>query len=214
MVNIVSSAKTLFNRSTREVLCNGIRRRKDKFKQDVLSKKYDEVFAYRFMIYIRNYAQHGHLPIGRIYDEKRFCFDLMQILTTHHIKPNKAIKESMIKVHDEIIERFEDEPRVAVTYMIDSFTVTVYEIYYVFLQTIEDDVKEIFSKRLYLLNIYPKLIYKGNNVLNGYVVYQIGENNELHVYDPNECLLNTYNEYKEEAKSVYYKYKAEHVEVG
>ncbi len=110
--------------------------RKDKFKQDVLSKN----------------------------DEKRFCFDLMQILTTQHIKPNKAIKESMIKVHDEIIERFEDEPRVVVTYTIDSFTVTVYEIYYVLLQTIEDDVKEIFSKQLYLLNTYPELIYKGNNV--------------------------------------------------
>ncbi len=37
---------------------------------------------------------------------------------------------------------------------------------------------------------------KGNNVLNGYVVYQIGENNELHVYNLNECLLNAYNERK------------------
>ena len=214
VINIVSSAKTLIEALEKFYATELGEERKDKFKQDVLSKKYDEVFAYRFMIYMRNYAQHGHLPISRIYDEKRFCFDLMQILTTQHIKPNKAIKESMIKVHDEIIERFEDEPRVAVTYTIDSFTVTVYEIYYVFLQTIEDDVKEIFSKQLYLLNTYPELIYKGNNVLNGYVVYQIGENNELHMYNPNECLLNAYNEYKEEAKSVYYKYKAEHVEVG
>ena len=75
-------------------------------------------------------------------------------------------------------------------------------------------MKEIVSKQLHLLNTYPEFIYKGDNALNGYVVYQTGENNELHVYNPNECFLNAYNEYKEEAKSVYYKYKAEHVEVG
>ena len=68
-------------------------------------------------------------------------------------------------------------------------------------------MKEIVSKQLHLLNTYPELIYKGDNALNGYVVYQTGENNELHVYNPNECFLNAYNEYKEEAKSVYYKYK-------
>ena len=66
-------------------------------------------------------------------------------------------------------------------------------------------MKEIVSKQLHLLNTYPELIYKGDNALNGYVVYQTGENNELHVYNPNECFLNAYNEYKEEAKSVYYK---------
>lgn len=84
----------------------------------------------------------------------------MHILVTQHIKPNKAIKESMEKVRDEIIGRFEDELRVVVTYTIDSFTVAVYEIYYVFLQTMEDDAKGIFDKQLHLLNAYPELIYK------------------------------------------------------
>lgn len=214
VINIVSSAKTLIEALEIFYETELGEERKNKFKQEVLSKKYDEVFAYRFMFYMRNYAQHGHLPISHIYDERRFCFDFMQILTTQHIKPNKAIKESMEKVRDEIIERFGDEPRVAVTYTIDSFTVAVYEIYYVFLQTIEDDIKEIFGKQLHLLNAYPELIYKGNNVLNGYVVYQTGVSNELHVYNPNECLLDAYNEYKEEARNVCDNYKAEHVEVG
>lgn len=213
-INIVSSAKTLIEALEIFYETELGKERKNKFKKEVMSKKYDEVFAYRFMLYMRNYVQHGHLPISHIYDERRFCFDLMQILTTQHIKSNKAMKESMVKVHDEIIERFEDEPRIAVTYTIDSFTVTVYEIYYVFLQTIEDDVKEKFSKQLHLLNAYPELIYRGDNDLDGYVVYQTGENNEMHVYNPNECLLNAYNEYKEEAKNVYFKCKSEHVEVG
>ncbi|MCI8417001.1 MAG: hypothetical protein HFI33_05810 [Lachnospiraceae bacterium] len=82
------------------------------------------------------------------------------------------------------------------------------------MQTIEDDIKEIFGKQLHLLNAYPELIYKRNNALNGYVVYQTGVSNELHVYNPNECLLDAYNEYKEEARNVCDKYKAEHVAVG
>ena len=119
----------------------------------------------------------------------------------------------MEKVHDEIVERFEDEPQIAITYTLDSFIVVVYEIYYAFLQTIEGDVKKVFDQQLYLLDLFPELIYKGDNALNGYVVYQTGESNVLHVYNLNESLLNTYTEYKEEAKNVYQKYKAEHVEI-
>lgn len=214
VINIVSSAKTLLEALESFYETELGEERKIEFKREVLSKRYDENFSYRFLLYMRNFAQHGHLPISRICDEGRFCFDLMQILSAQHIKPNKAIKESMEKVRDEIIERFEDEPRIAITYTLDSFTVVVYEIYYVFLQTIEDDVREIFDRQLCLLDLYPELIYTGDNILNGYVVYQTGESNELHAYNPNESLLNAYTEYKEEAKKVYQKYRTEHVENG
>lgn len=214
VINIVSSAKTLIEALESFYETELGEERKNEFKRKVLSKKYDENFSYRFLLFMRNFAQHGHLPISHIYDEGCFCFDLMQILSTQHIKPNKAIKESMEKVHDEIIEKFEDEPKIAITYTLDSFIVVVYEIYYAFLQTIEDDVKEIFNRQLYLLDLFPELIYKGDNALNGYVVYQIDESDVLHVYNSNESLLNAYTEYKEQAKNVYQKYKAEHVEIG
>ena len=213
VINIISSAKTLIEALESFYETELGEERKNEFKREVLSKKYDEIFSYRFLLFMRTFAQHGHLPISHVYDKGCFCFDLMQIFSTRHIKPNKAIKESMEKVHDEIIERFEDEPKIAITYTLDSFIVTVYEIYYAFLQTIEDDVKEIFNRQIYLLDVFPELIYKGDNALNGYVVYQTGESNVLHMYNPNESLLNAYAEYREEAKKVYQKYKAEHVEI-
>ena len=120
----------------------------------------------------------------------------------------------MEKVHNEIIDRFGDEPKISVTYTLDSFTVVVHEIYYVFLQTIENDVKEIFHKQLHLLDLYPELIYKGDNALNGYVFYQSDEGSMLHMYNPNENLLAAYSKYKEDAKNAYQKYKKEHVEIG
>ncbi len=86
------------------------------------------------------------MPIGYAYDEGHFCFDLTQILSTQHMKPNKAIKASMEQVHDEIIAGFEDEPKIAITYTLNSFTVVVYEIYYAFLRTIANDVKEVSDK--------------------------------------------------------------------
>lgn len=213
VINIISSAKTLIEALETFYEIELGEERKKLFKLEVLSKKYDDVFSYRFLLYMRNYAQHGHLPISHIYDKERFCFDLMQILSTQHIKPNKAIKESMEKVHNEIIERFGDEPKIAVTYTLDSFTVVVHEIYYVFLQTIENDVKEIFHKQLHLLDLYPELIYKGDNALNGYVFYQSDEGSMLHMYNPTENLLAAYSKYKEDAKNAYQKYKKEHVEI-
>lgn len=213
-INIISSAKTLIEALESFYEIELGEERKNEFKREVLSKKYDEVFSYRFLLYMRNYAQHGHLPISHIHDEKRLCFDLAQILSTQHIKSNKAIKESMKKVHDEIIEKYGDEPKIAITYTLDSFTVVVYEIYYVFLQTMEDDVKKISDKQLQLIELHPELIYHGNNALNGYVLYQTGESDILHAYNPKESLFQAYIEYKEEAKNVYEKYKEEHVEVG
>lgn len=73
VINIVSSAKTLIE--VLEIFYETELReeRKNKFKREVLSKKYDEVFAYRFRLYMRNYAQHGHLSISHIYDERRFA---------------------------------------------------------------------------------------------------------------------------------------------
>lgn len=212
LINIISAAKTLIEALENFYEIELGAERKSEFKRDVLSKKYDEIFSYRFLLFLRNYAQHGHLPISHIYDEEYFCFDIMQILSTQHINPNKAIKESMEKVRDEIIEKYKDMPRIALTYTLDSFIVTVYEIYYIFFQTIEGDVRGIVDRQLQLLNQYPELIYKGDDMLKGYVIYCIGES--LHMYNPSEDLLSTYAEYKEEAKNVYQEYKAKHVEIG
>lgn len=81
------------------------------------------------------------------------------------------------------------------------------------MKIIENDINGIFDKQLHFLDLYPELIYKGNNILNGYVVYQTSESNTLHMYNPNESLLNACIEYKEEAKNVYEKYKTEHEKV-
>jgi hypothetical protein len=72
------------------------------------------------VIHIGFFLPHGH--IRAFFDHVLLGQLVIKIqpqvrcmLFTKHIKPNKAIKESMGKVRDEIIERFGDEPRVAVT---------------------------------------------------------------------------------------------------
>lgn len=210
VINIVSSAKTLIEALESFYATELGEERKEEFRRDILSKKYDNNFSYRFLLFVRNFTQHGHLPISHVYDERRFCFDLMQIISTKHIKPNKAIKESMEKVRNEIMEEFGDEPKIALTYTLDSFTVVVYEIYYIFLQTIENDIKEMFDKQLHLLELYPELIYKGDDLLNGYVIYKIDEDNNLHMYNPKDNLFDAYTKYKEEARNIYQKYEAKH----
>lgn len=212
VINVISSAKTLVEALENFYQTELGENRKNEFKKEVLSKKYDEVFSYRFLLFMRNFAQHGHLLISHAYDESHFCFDLSQILSTQHIKFGSAIKESMEKVHDEIVDRFQDMPRIAVTYTLDSFITIVCEIYYEFLQSIEGDVKEKCNRHQHYLDIYPELIYRGDDILNGYVIYKIDEDGEAHIYKPEGSLFNGYTEYKKEAENTYLKYKAEHME--
>lgn len=213
VINIISSAKVLVEALETFYKTELGDERKNIFKREVLSKKYDDVFSYRFLLYLRNFAQHGHLPISYSSDDDRFCFDLTQIVSTQHISANKAMIESMNKVYDQIVEKFNDVPKIAITHTLDIFTLTVYEIYWAFLKSIDADVKDMFDKQLDFLNRYPELIYKGDNALNGEVLYLVDEDKTLHTYNPKDNLFEAFIGYKKEAENVYQEYKAEHVEI-
>lgn len=64
----------------------------ENFKKLYLNKLYDEKFTYRFLYSLRNYSQHGHLPVYIDYNNK-CSFNLEEILNTPHFDHNAKLKK-------------------------------------------------------------------------------------------------------------------------
>lgn len=54
---------------------------------------YDHCFSYRLLIRLRNYAQHGHLPVSQEGDW--YGFDLYKILKKSHYLHNAQVKREL-----------------------------------------------------------------------------------------------------------------------
>ena len=107
VINYISSAKTLkesienfmkqFVGETNEINI--------KYNNECLNKLYDDVFAYRLLLRLRDFTQHGHLIVSRDYQNK-YYFDIEQILSTPHFNINKKLKNEMKNIRQEIYEKY------------------------------------------------------------------------------------------------------------
>lgn len=197
-INVISAGKTLVDRIENFFKTEVEEMRSKEFKANYISKKYDEIFSYRFSCFLRNFAQHGNLPVSKKPDG-RFCFDLMQILTTSHIKASASIELSMQKVAQEIIEKYKHEPCIAFTYTIDAYSLAVIELYYSFLKEIEKDCNEFYHTVQNILTENPQLIIHEPEMLKGMVVFDI-EKDRLHIFTPHDNFQNMFIDYKKQAK--------------
>ena len=60
---------------------NSIFLRIKSFKKNFISKAYDQYSEYKIVDFLRNYMQHGHIPIH--YDEEKIYLDLSEIWRPH-----------------------------------------------------------------------------------------------------------------------------------
>lgn len=71
-----------------------------RFKKNYISRAYDEHFSYRFIDFMRNYMQHGHVPVG--FDGERIYLQLSEILDVTHMKINTSLRQFMEAVEQEL----------------------------------------------------------------------------------------------------------------
>lgn len=191
VINYISSAKALveaiekFNKSWHEDA--GLA-----FKKDYISKTYDDSFYYRLVNLMRNFSQHGNLPIS--VREGRCGFDLKQILKTKHFHFNAKTNEEIEKIADEIHEKYGDNPVIVFTLTISKYTCDVISIYNEFLKYNKSLALQIQSREQLLLKQIPELIVE-NEIFPSKVVCFV-EENELHVFDANADVVYLINEYQ------------------
>lgn len=193
MISLLSAGKNLVD-SLEICMKNNNVEKYDEFKRQCLSKEYDSCFSYRFLIKLRNFTQHSHIPISCL--ENDICLDLRQIYNTPHYNFNEKLKKEVYVLMKEI-ESNNENSLLSLPLTVISYVQSVYRIYKRFLSIIR---LELIDKRKKCYKIFedsPELI--SNDKYNGFVFYQLSEDNKgLHTFnindDPEGLLIQRKNE--------------------
>lgn len=175
-INYISSAKTLTESIENFIESKLGEDKLEDFKTSCLSKIYDERFSYRLLIRLRDYAQHGHLPVS-LSTDKRCSFNLEKIIDTPHFSHNKKLQGEIIRIKEKVFDEFEDTARITFTRSIAEFEISILEIYMNFINIIREKLFELLNNFNNLIKEKPEIIHKSTNYLNGLILYPIDNEN-------------------------------------
>lgn len=198
VINYISSAKTLIESIDNFFYEKLGEEKYNTYKIDCINKIYDEKFSYRLLIRLRDFSQHGHLPVYISIDNK-CSFDLEQILNTPHFKHNKKIEEEMKSIVSKIKKDFGDNPRIMFTRSIAEFEICILEIYNYFIVESIDKLTDLRKKFDDLIYRRSDIIYKSKDSLNGFILYTIIDEN-VHCVDPKQNPMKMMEKIRDEVK--------------
>lgn len=195
LISFISAGKTLTD--SLKVCIEKSNSQSDEFAE-FLSKIYDSSFYYRLLVRMRDYAQHGHLPISVV--DNKFCFDISQILFTPHFNLNKAVKSEMYKIHQQLSKQGQPAHQVC-TLCVAEYTACIAEIYCTFYQYIQKDFLSCCRDMRALLKKSPEYTVQPNARYDGYLFYVAEEMG--HAFDTDDDPIQMFNAFKDEAVRFY-----------
>ena len=151
-----------------------------KLKEDYISKEYDTNLSYRFLHCMRNFSQHGYLPVS-INNNGMCVFDIDAILSAYHFTFNKKIKDEMLDIKQKIYEKYEGYPKINFTKTIADFNMGVIKVYKDFLNIIDTELASSVKEVKKLIKKKPKLIHKSSTHLNNFILYRLSDGS-LHCF--------------------------------
>ena len=175
IINYISAGKTLIE----ALQCYGNTFLPASFVQ-FSTKIYDESFSYRFLLMIRNYSQHGNLPLS-VDEDGSYYFDFLQIISVRHHDLKKSIKDEMISIKNELLQEYGVLPKFSFCRTISEFTYYIFEFYKLFFNIVSDDFFDFSTQKNNLIDAKPYLIYKSDDQFDGLIFYDI--NPEIEMYD-------------------------------
>lgn len=194
IINYISAGKTLIE----AMQCYG-----DTFLPGIFtefSKKiYDESFSYRFLLMIRNYSQHGNLPLS-VDEDGSYYFDFLQILSVRHHNLKRSIKDEMISIKNELLQEYGVLPKFSFCRTVSEFTFCIFESYNLFFKMVSKDFFDFSTQKNNVIKAKPYLVYKSDDQFNGLIFYEI--NPEIEMYDSfyfNDNSEEMFNEMKQES---------------
>lgn len=143
--NVISAGSTLVEAlecCIDEHLVKGDSNRENYMKQ--YHDTYDNSFSYRFLIRLRDYSQHGHLPVNK--DGEWYGFNLYHILNKPHFNHNARIKQQMENATREIMDTYGNEPKFSLTVTIAEYVAMLLSIYCCFWNAIEETLAISYEK--------------------------------------------------------------------
>ncbi|HCJ0858982.1 TPA: hypothetical protein NR789_001888 [Enterococcus faecalis] len=187
-INLISSGKSLSE--SIDTYLNTILGKEtyNKFRSDISSPIYDKNFSYKLLLQLRNYSQHGHIPVE--ISKNKACFNLDDILNKPHIKIAKSAEESIILNREKILSNFGHNPYISYVYTIADFIYCTIKIYYEFLLFIKDDLKINYNK------IKEKLLKRPELTNQEGIVYYNFDGNFFHAFNATDNVLSLFTEIK------------------
>lgn len=166
-----------------------------------MSEEYDTCFSYRFLIRLRDFAQHGHPAVSLRLTEKGsvFCYDLEQIKDTPHFDHNATMKNEYEKLVELIFKECGDNAKVSYTRTTAEFNLSILKIYSAFWDYVNPVVDATINTMEKIITARPDIIHKSSDFLNGMVIYDCIEGH-AQCFSPSEQFSNAFESYKESAK--------------
>ncbi len=199
-INIISSGKTLVD--SIDTFLKENTNQYEMLKNNIISSVYDSCPYYRILYQLRNFSQHGHLPV-QVEENNKCYLDLEDILKKPNINLNAKMKKEMIKFKEEIYEKFQDHPRIVFSLAIAEYNLCVIKIYKNFLENIEQLVLNFFNRTKQIIKKHPKIIHKSQDALNGYVLYDIDNDDNIQCFYSKEDFVKTFLTIKKEGLKIY-----------
>ena len=130
---------------------------KDKsFKKNFISKAYDQYSEYKIVDFLRNYMQHGHIPIH--YDEEKIYLDLSEILETTHLKMNTNLKMMLQKAKKDLLEYGVADTRLCCVPLFYKYFLLIHRLYRAFYSYAEYTLMQIGEEKRKLLQDHPEYV--------------------------------------------------------
>ena len=165
---------------------------------DFYHKTYDSSFPYRFLIRMRDYSQHGHLPVNQ-YDEW-YGFDLYQVLNKPHFKHNALIKQQLENAVKEVIDIYGDIPRLSLTMTLAEFTAYLLSIYYQFWDSVEPAINVSEKKFKELITSHPENVNVVGDENVSLFIYDVDADGMAHMVFTDDDASQMISMFKTEAK--------------
>jgi len=204
IINIISAGRTLVESMECYIKNNSNIDDETRSKYlDFYHKIYDSSFSYRLLIRLRDYSQHGHLPVSS--RGNNYFFDLLQIVDKPHYNHNKKFEKEMKRIIDEILTKYYDTPTIALTETLAEYVVQLLLIYKLFWKQTQGELTESYNNFQFLVSNYPNNIITEPDALSGYFVYDKIDGN-AHIVDPKGDSKEMCRRFRKEAEDRYNEY--------
>lgn len=205
VINLISSAKTMteFLRETANRWLGNSKNTNDKYKDKYnvyVSGIYDSSFNYRLLINLRNYMQHGYLPVSCV--EDRYSFDVKQILDTPHFGIKGQLKTDIENFIKKLEIPGETIACMSLTLTIANFTVIVTDIYRKFLFYIKKCILLSHNEVKKLIDTNPSIVCDYHEGFNGYIIFDY-DGDRLHAFSSKDNPNNMISAYEKRSADIY-----------
>lgn len=143
--------------------------------QEFTANVYDQVFPYRLLLRLRNYAQHGHLPISQ--NGGWYGFEATSFVKKPHFDHNGKLLGEMSAAIQKVSEKYGDSFIISLADLLAQYTPNILSICRFFWNEIEEGLLKTEKSFRSIVEKYPENIFAREECPPGLFSYNLVNHN-------------------------------------